>query len=182
MFWEPRRYRLMTTKLAVLAGAAAVVGVAAQVAWLALAGILSVAAGDGTAVPDGFWGDLLATGGRGVLLAVLVGVLGFGLTNLVRNTGAALGVAFVYFAIVETAIRVVRPAWQPWLVTNNAGALVQKGGLHLLIWDDQNVAPDGSFIPTEYTLTTLQAGIFLAAVTAVIAAVGIVLFARRDVH
>jgi hypothetical protein len=172
----------MGTKLAVLAAACAVIGVAAQVAWLAMAGILSIAAGDGAGVPEGFWADLLATQGRGVLLAALIGLLGFGLTNLVHNTGAALGIGFVYFAIVETAIRAVEPAWQPWLLTNNAAGLVQDGGLQLLIWDDQKVAPDGSFIPTEYLLTNLQSATFLTAVTAVVAAVGIVLFARRDVH
>jgi hypothetical protein len=182
LFWEPRRYRLMGTKLAVLAAASAVIGIAAQVAWLAMAGILSVTAGDGATVPDGFWGDLLATQGRGVLLAVLIGVLGFGLTNLVHNTGAALGIGFVYFAIVETAIRVVEPAWQPWLLTSNAGGLVQQGGLAIPIYDPSAIGPNGEIGFTEYLLTNLQSGTFLAAVAVVIAGVGIVLFARRDVH
>jgi hypothetical protein len=159
-----------------------VIGAATQLAWLAMSGILSVAAGDGAAVPPGFWGDLLATQGRAVLLAVLIGLLGFGLTNLVHNTGAALGIGFVYFAVLETAIRVIRPAWQPWLLTNNAGGLVQQGGLQLFIWDSEQVSRDGSFVPTEYLLGNVQSGVFLVAVTAVIAAAGFVLFARRDVH
>jgi hypothetical protein len=182
LFWEPRRGRLMATKFGVLAAACAVIGAATQLAWLAMSGILSVAAGDGAAVPPGFWGDLLATQGRAVLLAVLIGLLGFGLTNLVHNTGAALGIGFVYFAVLETAIRVIRPAWQPWLLTNNAGGLVQQGGLQLFIWDSEQVSRDGSFVPTEYLLGNVQSGVFLVAVTAVIAAVGFVLFARRDVH
>ena len=56
-----------------------------------------------------------------MLLTVLVSLLGFGLTNLIRNTGAALGVGFVYFAIVETAVRALRPAWEPWLLSIDAG-------------------------------------------------------------
>jgi len=44
-----------------------------------------------------------------------------------RNTGAALGVAFVWLAVVENVVRVVRPAWQEWLLTDNAAALVLRG-------------------------------------------------------
>jgi hypothetical protein len=182
LFWEPRRTRVMGTKLGVLVLAAAVIGAAAQAAWLAMAGILSAAAGDGGSLPTGFWGDLLATQGRGVLLAALIGALGFGLTNLVHNTGAALGIAFVYFAIVETALRVMAPATQPWLLSNNAAGLVQDGGLRLIIFDPSGMSPTGELGYREYLLTNLQSGIFLAVVAGVIAAVGMVLFARRDVH
>jgi hypothetical protein len=182
LFWEPRRYRVMSTKLVVLAIAAAVIGAAAQAAWLGIASIWSATAGDGAALPPGFWGDLLATEGRAVLLAVFAAVLGFGLTNLVRNTGAALGIGFVYFAIVETAIRILRPTWQPWLLSSNAGGLVQHGGLTIPIYDPSAVGPNGEIGMTEYLLTNLQSGLFLTAVAAVIAAVGTILFVRRDLH
>ena len=74
-----------------------------------MAGILDAAAGTDDALPAGFWGDLLPTQGRSVSLAVLAALIGFGLANLTRNTGAALGIGFVYFAILETAIRILRP-------------------------------------------------------------------------
>ena len=71
-----------------------------------------------------------------MLLTVLVALLGFGLTNLIRNTGAALGVGFVYFAIVETAVRALRPAWQPWLLsTNAAGAGRTRAACRSPIYD-----------------------------------------------
>ena len=63
-----------------------------------------------------------------MLLTVLAGLLAFGLTNLVRNTGAALGIGFVYLVIAESAVRALRPRWQPWLLSDNAVALVQDGG------------------------------------------------------
>jgi len=179
LFWEPRRYRVMGSKLAVLVVAAAVLGVVAQAAWLLMAGILSAAAGDGASVPDGFWGDLVATGGRATLLAVLTALLGFGLTNLVKNTGAALGIGFVYFAVVETALSALRPTWLPWLLTSNAAGLVQDGGQTLFIWDPSAF---GATEPEEYVVTNLQGGLVLAAVAAVIVAVGGALFARRDLH
>jgi hypothetical protein len=43
-----------------------------------------------------------------------------------RNTAAALGVGFVYFAIVESLVRAFRPQWSDWLVSDNI-ALVLLG-------------------------------------------------------
>ena len=73
----------------------------AQAGWLAMSGILRAVVGLDAALPEGFWSDLLQTQARGVLLTVIAALLAFGLTNLVRNTGAALGIAFVYLIIVE---------------------------------------------------------------------------------
>lgn len=177
LFWETRRPRVLAAKIAVVAVAAAVLGVVAQAAWLAMAGLWQAFVGDGVALPGGFWPELLGTAGRGVLLTTLAGLLGFGLTNLVRNTGAALGVGFVYFAVLETAVRAIRPEWQPWLLTNNATALVLPDGLTLYTGYDQVTGQS-----TEYLLGNLQAGVFMMVVTAVVLGIGIVLFSRRDLH
>jgi len=128
-------------------------------------------------LPAGFWGDLLATEGRSVLLVVLAALGGFGLANVVRNTGASLGIGFVYFAIVETAIGALRPAWQPWLLTNNAAGLVIPDGRTLYIWERPS-----QMEPTEYVVTNLQGGLVLTAVVAVVVGIGVVLFAKRDLH
>ncbi|MGY1616326.1 hypothetical protein ACI797_06225 [Geodermatophilus sp. SYSU D00691] len=181
LFWEPRRYRVMGVKLGVLAAGGALLGVLAQAAWLAMAGILSAVAGDGAAPPEGFWSSLLALQGRAVVLTVLAALAGFGLANLVRNTGAALGAGFVYFAVLETAIRALRPTWQPWLLTNNAVALVNPGGLQLFL---ETGAPDenGFVAMTGYVVGNLQGGLVLGGVTAALVVAGVVLFARRDLH
>lgn len=177
LFWETRRARVMGAKIAVAGAAALLIGVVAQLSWLAMAGIWQATVGDGVALPDDFWSRLLAAGGRGVLLTLFAGLLGFGLTNLMRNTGAALGAGFVYFAVVETAVRAIRPDWQPWLLTNNASALVVPDGLTLYTGYDPITGES-----TEYLLGNLQAGIYMAVVTAVVVGVGVVLFSRRDVH
>jgi hypothetical protein len=173
--------RVMGAKLAVLAGATAVIGAAAQLAWLAMAGLLDAVAGSGRTLADGFWSSLLATEGRCVLLAVLAALLGFGLANLVRNTGAALGIGFVYFSIVETAIRILKPTWEPWLLSNNAAALVSPGGITVFV-QDGTPGPDGLVHPTEHVITNLHGALVIGGVTAVVVAVGLVLFARRDLH
>lgn len=181
LFWVPRRMQVLGAKLVVLTGAAVVIGVVAQAGWLAMSGILRAVVGRDAALPAGFWGDLLQTQARGVLLTVLAALLAFGLTNLVRNTGAALGIAFVYLVIVENLVRGLRPRWQPWLLTENALALVQQGGSTIYLYPGQ---PDryGSTEPVEYYLGHLQAGVLLGASTVVVLAAGAVLFARRDLQ
>jgi len=181
LFWVPQRMRVMGVKIAVLVGASLLLGVVAQAGWLAMSAILRAVAGNGEPLPAGLWGDLLQTQARAVLLTVLAGLLAFGLTNLVRNTGAALGIGFVYLVIVESAVRALRPRWQPWLLSDNAAALVQDGGLTIFIFDGIP-DPTGFVEPTEYYLGHLQSGIFLAVVAAVIVTLGAVLFARRDIH
>jgi hypothetical protein len=181
LFWVPRRMAVVGSKVAVLTGAAVLFGVLAQVAWLAMAGVLRAAVGTDEALPDGFWSALLQTQGRAVLLTLFAALLGFGLANLVRNTGAALGIAFVYVVVVENAVRVLRPRWDPFLLSTNAVGLVQDGGLTLQFFDDQGPS-DGLAGPAEYFVGHVHAGVLLAAVTVVVVGVGAVLFARRDLH
>jgi hypothetical protein len=145
-----------------------------------MSGVLRAVVGRDAALPEGFWSDLLQTQARGVLLTVIAALLAFGLTNLVRNTGAALGIAFVYLIIVESAVRGLRPMWQPWLLTDNAAALVQQGGVTIYVYPEQSGS--GPVEPIEYYLGHLQSGVFLTVVTLVVVAVGAVLFARRDLH
>lgn len=180
LFWVPRRLQVMGAKLVVLIGAAASFGVLAQAAWLATAGIWEAAVGSTDPLPENFWETLLQTQARGVLLVVLAAVLAFGLTNVVRNTGAALGIAFVYTAIAENIIRSLRPHWEPWLLTSNALGLVQDGGYTITYWNDGPIGPGGQ--APEYYLGPLQAGVYLGAVALVLAAVGALLFAERDLQ
>ena len=132
-----------------------------------MAGVLRAAVGTDEPLPDGFWSALLQTQGRGVLLTVFAALLGFGLANLVRNTGAALGIAFVYVVVVENAVRALRPHWDPFLLSTNALGLVQDGGLTIQVFDDQEVSADGFLTPVEYFVGPLQATVLLAVVTAV---------------
>jgi hypothetical protein len=180
LFWEPRRLRVMATKVGVLLGGTAVLGVLAQAAWLGMATLLEGVAGDGAPVKAGFWDVELAMQGRGVLFTVLAGLGGFALANLIRNTAAALGAGFVYFAVVETAVRGLVPAWQPWLVTNNVVGLLYPGGLQLYL--PNGIGPDGQPAVREYLLGNLQSGVYLTCLVAVFVAAGAVLFARRDLH
>lgn len=141
--------------------------------------LLATTRGTG-AHPPGLWGQLIGSAGRGVLLVVLVGLLGFGVANLLRNTAAAFGFGFGYFAIVENVLRGLRPRWQEWLITDNAVALLQHGGLRLLL-NDAVVDSRGGFQTTrQLHLTNLHGALVIGAVTAVVVLVGVVLFSHRD--
>jgi hypothetical protein len=182
LFWVPQRLKVMAAKIAVLVLGAALFGALAQAGWLLMAWILRSVVGTDDPLPDDFWGELLGLQGRSVLLTVLIALLGYGLTNLVRNTGAALGIGFVYFAVLETALRGFRPSWEPWLLSTNAAGLLAPGGVEIPDYDNLTVTPEGITEPSIFLLGNLQAGIFLTIVAAVIVGVGVVLFARRDVH
>ncbi|RBY93785.1 hypothetical protein DQ237_16565 [Blastococcus sp. TF02-8] len=180
LFWVPNRMRVMGSKLAVLVLAAAAIGLLAQAGWLAMASVLDATAGADAETPAGFWAHLLAQQGRGVLLTVLVALLGFGLANLTRNTGAALGAGFVYFAIVENTLRAfIGAGADRWTLTTNAAALVLPGGMRVY---DYSASYDGLSEPPSFLVTNLQGGLVVSAYAAVLVAVGVWLFARRDLH
>ncbi len=184
LFWEPRRLKVMGVKIAVTAAAAALLAVVAQSLWWGTAEIIARTRGDRADLPAGFWSDLYGQQGRTVLFVVLAALLGFGIANLIRNTGASLGVGFVYFAIIETAVRGFRPGWQEWLLTDNAAALVLTGGHKIFIYDGGFVDEQGNFIDNgrEVVISNLHGGLVLGIATAVIVVIGVLLFKRRDLH
>jgi hypothetical protein len=50
--------------------------------------------------------------------------MGASIATIGRNTAAALGIAFGYLAIVENAIRGLRPSWMPWLLGDNSVVVI----------------------------------------------------------
>jgi ABC-type transport system involved in multi-copper enzyme maturation permease subunit len=182
LFWAPQRLKVMGTKLAVLLAGATVLGIAAQVGWLTMAGILDAAVGLDEPLPDDFWSQLLQTQARGVLLVVLAAVIGFGLTSIVRNTGAALGIGFVYVVVIQLVLGNMKPSWSQWMLGTNAVGLVNPGGLTLYFYDQVDFSTDNFGEPVAYYLGHLQSGLFLGGVAVLLVGVGSLLFARRDIH
>ncbi len=180
LFWEPRRLKVFLTKITVLVAGLALVAAAAQAVMVG-AGFLFGATKGTTTVSDVFWGDLLAQQGRLVLFAVLLGLIGFGIANLIRNTAAALGVGFVYF-IAEIILQNVRPAWQEWFLTINAGALVNEGGLRVYVYTGEPVfQSDGSVSDgREILISNWHGGLVLGGLAVLLLLVGGFLFKRRD--
>ena len=181
LFWEPRRLKVFLTKITVA-------GRRAGSRRRGRAGRDGSVPASSSARPrapprssDAFWGDLLAQQGRLVLFAVLLGLIGFGIANLIRNTAAALGVGFVYF-IAEIILQNVRPAWQEWFLTINAGALVNEGGLRVYIYTGEPVfQSDGSISDgREVLISNWHGGLVLGGLALLLLLVGGFLFKRRD--
>lgn len=180
LFWEPRRLKVFATKVLVVALGTAGLALLAQ-ALLIPIGLLFASVKGSTQTPPEFWSHLLAQQGRLALLAVLLGMIGFGVANLVRNTGAALGAGFVYL-VLESVAHAVRPEWQSWFLTPNAIALVNEGGLSVG-WETREpvLGPDGALNTyKEVLLTNLHGGLVIGSVALVLLALGGWSFKRRD--
>jgi hypothetical protein len=181
LFWETRRLRVLTVKVFVLTLVAGVIGALAQAVWIGSAWAIASTRGTTSGLPKHFWSDVAALDGRCTLLAVLVALIGFAVAHLVRYTGAALGVGFVYFAIVENAVGGVRPGWQPWLLSTNAAALVLKGGITLAVPGTSVDRQSGQVQDYhDVTVSNLHGGLVFGGVTLALLLVGAWLFRRRD--
>ncbi|WP_111768084.1 hypothetical protein [Nakamurella deserti] len=184
LFFEPRRLRLLGAKLLTLLGLVVVLAFVAQAIWLSSARLLMSQRGLPVSSlgssADAFWPTTLQVSVRAALLVVPMAVLGFGLANLMRNTAAALGVAFVYFAVVETVLGGISPRLQPYQFTVGLRAWVQDGGITVYgdpVYDQQTGNLDPELIP----VSNLHGGIVLLAYAVVVLTVSVALFRRRDI-
>lgn len=103
-------------------------------------------------------------GWRGVALVGLGGLLGMGLTNLVRRTSASLGAAFGWLFVVEGIVGAFTEDLTPWMITRNFAIAV--GG------------PAGRIIPGRSAEEALG---LLALYAVALYSIGAFLFWRRDV-
>jgi hypothetical protein len=161
--WEPRRARVIATKaiaVAIVAGA-----------WIFLLEMLFALSfypaaefeGLTRGIDAGWWLDLAGLGLKISGLAALGAVLGFALATIGRNTAAALGVGFVYLAVVESLVRTHKPSWADWLIGDNAS---------LALMGPDEVAHLGH--------SQLGAAFVLLAYAGAVVALAILIFRRRD--
>ena len=179
LFWEPRRARVLLTKLGVVVGLAVVVSVLTQLIWTLMALGITPLRGVGDDKPPDFWSQLLWLDLRGGLLVVLAGAGGYALASIIRNTGAALGIAFVYLVVLENLVRGFLPALRPYLLGENVGGLLHSGGID--VYTGQHFVP-GDPNPQDLIihLSNLRAGLTLTAGVAAFVLLATWLFRRRD--
>ena len=185
LLFEPRRMRLLAVKWVGL--------VLSTTALAALAMALAVGFGVVTANMRGTWdqrfapidelrGDLAQTillmGLRGLVLVIVGATIGYAIAMLVRNTGASLGFAFVYFVVLENGIRfaLMRHGSEPYMLSTNAVAFLFPGGLDV---PGEEIGRYNE--PTSVDLTNLRSFVTLMVYTAVISIPAAWSFTRRDV-
>lgn len=184
LFYEPRRLRLMAAKLLAVTSVVLMLSIIAQVVWAFTARLLLSARGlpVSTLGADAahFWSDVLGVQVRAALLVLPCVWLGFGLANSIRNTAAALGIAFVYFAVLENVLRSISPSLQPYLLVTSIAAWATKGGVTVFGRDQFNQG-SGFVQPQTIHVSNLHGGLTLLVYAAVVLGVSLVLFRRRDI-
>lgn len=155
--WEPRRIRLMLAKVVAVAVFGFVVSLLIQAAMAGVVAPSAYAFGTTTGADSQWLWDLIEQSLRISGVGALMGVVGFALASLGRNTAAALGVGFAYVVVVENLIRALKPRWQPWFFSDNAAVLV-TADTSILARGDLSVARS-AFVVGGYTLLLLVAAI-----------------------
>ncbi len=183
LFWEPRRLRVMAAKLLALLASMLALAALAQLAWFGTAKLLLHHRGRPVSSlgpqAEHFWSHVVNAQSRAALLVLITALIGFSLASLMRNSAAALGVAFVYFAVVENVIRGVNPDLQPYLFTTNVAAWIVSSGITVYGKDVYN--PQLGFTsPREIAISNVHGGVTLLVFAAVATAVSVAVFARRD--
>jgi hypothetical protein len=122
--WESRRVRVLATKIAAAVLMAFAISMFLQLWLLWMLTPAAVVRGSTEGI-DGAWlADVVEVMARIGFVAAMGGAMGAALAFIGRNTAAALGVAFAYLAIVEGLIRGLKPAWQKFLIGDNAASVI----------------------------------------------------------
>ncbi len=183
LFWEPRRLRLLGAKALALLAVMLAIAALLQLSWAGIGRFLL--SHRGSTFPPSPTSDYYSAGEanllqlRLTLLAVATALLGFGIAQLIRTSAAAFGFGFLYFAVIENAVHALRPRWQPYLLTNNIAAWVQRHGLRLAF--DHLDRRTGEYSPQYVHLSNLRGGVIILIYVGVVVAAAVASFRRRDI-
>jgi ABC-2 type transport system permease protein len=160
--WEPRRLRWFAARILVLTVGVFVTTaliIAFLSAGLALAAMLR---GSTVGVGAEWWTDVLMTSLRVSIAAALSAVIGGAVAAIGRHTSAALGVVFVWTAVIEGLIRALRPLWSPWLLGDNLVSFLswQTTDFQVSTFESYTVTPGRAlFVILGYTAGLLALGL-----------------------
>jgi ABC-2 type transport system permease protein len=178
--FEPRRTRVYLSKL----GAAALGIIPIAVTSLAVsvaATWLVYAARDLLGSPDAdLWRVVTLTAVRITLLMIATAVIGSALGAITRHTAAVIGLAVGWVVVDQLVFFGIFPRFQQWSGLNNLQAWIANGTMYYA--DKCTVTANGRECQTvESTLSMAHGGVYLAVLTALAVAVGLLIFRRRDV-
>lgn len=163
--WEPRRARLLGARFIAVATVLFLFSVFIQAFFAAVLWPVASMRGDTLGLDPAWLSSLASMVLRISTVGALTGIVGCSIATIGRHTAAALGVAFVYFAVVESLLRGLRPHWHPWLLGDNTAQFLSG-------------TPISEQMAAKSTLDVL---LVLAAYAALFITVAIVFFKTRDV-
>lgn len=177
----PQRLKVFGSKLVAVVLTSAVIGAAVNFVMIGLVALLtSVYGGALTGA-----GGIAATAGRGVVLAVVAGVVGFGVALVTRHTVAALGLVLAYL-VVATVLRplagqVRSLQWlPPWMPDHNLLAFLQRGETYYLQVATTTIEGT-SYQDVERSITFGHSAVYWLVLVLVVTVGSALVFRRRDV-
>ncbi len=183
LLWRPRRWAVLGAKLGTLLGALLVLSAVASAAYLAMFWLIGQTAGHPGHLDGAFWATLGAIYGRGLVLVMLAGAVGFAIATLGRHTAAALGTVAAYLVVWELGARLVlhildaaRP--DQWMLSSYLIAWL-NGEVHF--WDNHACRGDyNGFCDASYLLGWGSGLAVLLGLTVLLVGAAFTAFRRRD--
>ena len=169
--WESRRSRWFAARVLVIVMGVSVTTLAI-LAFLS-AGLAAAASirGSTLGIDGAWWSDVLTTSLLVTAAAAISAVIGAAVAAVGRHTAAALGVVFVWTAVIEGLIRGLRPLWSPWLLGDNL--------VSFLGWQRMEVQVS---ISESYVVTPGRAVVVIVGYAAVLLALASTFVRVRDVQ
>lgn len=167
LFWESRRIRVVVAKVAGLLVVISAVAVVAEVVFTAAASLAALTRGTSASMTGGAWTSHLLLILRAAGLASFAALLGFAISFATRVTAAAVGVGFIYFAVLEQLILIWKTWLAPYLIAPLLAAWMNNG---LDFEDDAGIKISGG-----------RAGLTLALYAAAMVTAATIWFRQRDV-
>jgi ABC-2 type transport system permease protein len=177
----PQRLRVYASKLVAVILASAALGALVNFGMFGLAALITRLHGGALAGA----GQVAATGGRAVVLAVLAGVIGFCLALVTRHTVAAVGLVLGYLvvAFVVQGLASFVAAFQgvpPWMPDQNLIAFLQHGSSYSV--GVQTPTAEGiQYDQIEKHISFTHSAVYWAVVFVVTVVGSALIFRRRDV-
>ena len=183
LLWRPRRWAVLSAKLGTLLGALLVLSAVASAAYLTVFWLIGQTAGHPGHLDGAFWRSLGAVHGRGLVLVLLAGTLGFAIATLGRHTAAALGTVAAYLVVWELGARLVmqivdvaRP--EQWMFSSYLIAWLSG---EVQFWDRHACRNDfGNYCDGSYTLGWGAGLAVLLGFTVLLVGGAFTTFRRRD--
>lgn len=177
----PDRGTVMVSKLAVVAAFSALAGAGVTFVTVGFSSVVTALHGQPLTGLD----HVLATAGRGVIVAVVFGVVGFCVGLLTGSTGASVGVLLgAIFAIYVRMALSFMSRWAerlaPWSPEVNLAAIID-GGTTYPVSSGPGAPSDSSSSYVEKPLGLVHGLGYWAVLLAALIAVTWLLFRRRDV-
>jgi ABC-2 type transport system permease protein len=167
--WEPRRLRWFGARILVVASGVFAITILI-LAFLSAALATAAAFRGSTEIAEGWWRDVTTTSLRIGIIAAVAAVIGGAVAAVGRHTAAALGVVFVYTAVLEGLVRAFRPLWSPWLLGDNIVSFVS--------WQ----TTEFGVVTGSYVLSPGRAALVILGYTAVALALAFSFVRIRDVQ